>query len=173
MSHDSGRSAHARRAQGQESSDHAGIGAGILQGLVAASVVSMEAGVGDVAEWFGREAADFGKNLAGESACAGVNNESSLVASLHNDVRAIADQHVNVVADRQDVDFSVVGIGVDRNASGGRSGRWTGQFTSFGVRDRGEFGFEFAVQRIGTAERPDQWYLVLLGILIEIGVRAK
>jgi hypothetical protein len=42
----------------------------------------MEAGIGYVADRFRREAADFGKNFAGESACAGVDDEGALLASL-------------------------------------------------------------------------------------------
>ena len=54
-----------------------------------------------------------------------VDHEGALIAGLHHDIAAIAQQHIYVVADSKDMDIAVARFGIGRAAGFGKTiWRW-------------------------------------------------
>ena len=77
---------------------------------VAADVIAMMVCVDDVANGFGRERRDRSDDLPGQGCKLRVDDEDAVLADLHRDVAAGADQQVDVVAHVQRVDLDAFEI---------------------------------------------------------------
>ena len=97
----------ARRRLDEERSEQTRIPAGGGKQTIAARVLAAKTRVDDELDRVGTERADGRQHLVGELALARIDDERALVAGLDDDVGAIADHHVDAIADRKDVHVAV------------------------------------------------------------------
>jgi hypothetical protein len=153
--HASGRRLHEERPQ------KARILAGVAQPRVPARVLAPEAGVGDELDRFAGQAADSRDHLVRELAFARVHDEGALIARLDDDVGAIADQHVDVVAEGQHMDLTVARLAVQGSARfGGPARRGGEKRLSLGFGGRRHARVELGIHRHGAQQPGGQRDLV-------------
>ena len=123
MSDDSGSASGVGELVGEERAEETGVLARGAQFYIAAGMVGMKAGVQDELNRLGAELADRCDDFVGQLAGAGIDNEGALIAYLHGDVAAVTDQHIDVALHGQDVDFTIVRVGIDGAAGLRGTGR--------------------------------------------------
>ncbi len=100
---------------------------------IAAGAIRKEAGVDDELNRLVAEFANRLDHFIGELTGSAVDHKWSLVARLHHDVPAIAQQHVDVSGNRPNVYLAVVRFGINCAADRRRTGRGPKQSLRFGI----------------------------------------
>src|SRR2546425_1520574 len=131
-------------------------------------MIRMETGIDDELDRVVAELLDGFNHLVRELSGARIDHERSLVADLNRDVGAVSDEHIKVALDMQNVDLTIMRIGIHGSAGTGsprrEQSRIGGRISSSTVL---HFCKKVRIHRLSTTQRSEQRHLILIGVFVK------